>query len=349
MFQVTPVPRSEINAWPVSEAGLPTRIVNSVSSAGTQTLGELRTWSDEKLLALRSFGRISLDQVHYFFKLCDRIERGNQAFHSIREVLDIFLDTAQFNVISQRYGLNEMPRVASRNWVTLQAIGNQDGRTRERVRQVEETGKEKLSSRMAFVCLEPFYHYIEAFIQSRASAVAAEELADLPREGALGGFNPCSIALLLSDLRPNRILFHNDLFTTLPLDDVQAIERQVLDQLQASEMPRHIDTLLPGIALPPSIKNPDGFPRTVAVIMDHYPDAGATVDGHYFLYTTSVLPFLHNILEGLESPAHYRAVTSTFNTRVKTRSRKGAGYILDMLNRSPRCQRIDRGLYALQP
>ena len=348
MFQVTSVPRSEIDAWPVATAGLPRRIVNSVQAAGTQTVGELRKWSDENLLQLRSFGRISLDQVHYFFKLCDRIEKGNQAFASIREVLDIFLDPAQYNVISQRYGLNELPRVASRNWVTLQAIGNQDGKTRERVRQIEETAMEKLGSHMAFVCMEPFYYYLETFIRNRASAVAADEMADLPREGALGGFNPCSVALLLSDLRPDRIAFHNDFFTILPMAEVCEVERQVLDQLHAAAEPLHIDALLAKVTPPQSLVGSTALQRAVTVVMDHCPEAGAAVDGRYFLYTTSVLPFLHGILQGLESPAHYRAVTSTFNTRVKARSRKGAGYILDMLNRSPRFHRVDRGLYALK-
>lgn len=348
MFQVQPIPRTEIDQWPVAEAGLPTRIVNSVQAAGARRIGELRTWTDPQFMHLRSFGKVSLDQIHYFFKLCSRIEKGNQQFNAVTEVLDIFLDGNQQKVISQRYGFAETGRIASRSWVTLQEIGNVDGKTRERVRQIEENGKNKLRSRMAFVCLQPFYHYIETFIRNRAGAVSCEELGDLPREGAMGGCNPCSIALLLSDLNSDHIGFHNDFFTTLPLADVLLIEQQVLDLLRASEQPMHIDALIQQVNPPPAAPPTEAFRRTATVIMDHHPEVGASVDGRYFLYTTSVLPFLHEILAGLEQPAHYRAVTSTFNTRVKARSRKGAGYILETLGRSPRCLRVDRGLYALK-
>ena len=78
MLTIQPASRSEIDQWPVAEAGLPTRVINSVHSAGIHTVGQLRGCSDFDLLNLRSLGKVSLDRIHYFFKLCNRIEKGNQ-------------------------------------------------------------------------------------------------------------------------------------------------------------------------------------------------------------------------------------------------------------------------------
>ena len=347
MFDVLPVKKSVLEAWQVAEAGLPTRVVNSVRSVGVGTVGELRTWPDADLLTLRSLGKKSLDQIHYFFLLCERIEKGNQRFNTIREVLDIFLDINQFKVISLRYGFGEKTMVASRNWVTLQEIGNQESKTRERVRQVEETGKSKLRSHMAAVCLQPFYDFVITFIKDRSGTASYEDVAELQLTEAIGEINPCSIVLLLSDLAPDTIRFHNNFFTTLPPETTHAIETKVCELLAASPLPIGIDTLTRELIETVPAESEAALRRATRVIMDHHPDVGATKDHRYFLYTSSVMSILHELMAQLESPAHYRAVTTSFNEAVKVRSRKGAGYILEMLNRSDRCDRVDRGLYVL--
>ncbi len=45
---------------------------------------------------------------------------------------------------------------------------------------------------------------------------------------------------------------------------------------------------------------------------------------------------------------HFHSLTQALNDRLKPRSRKGAGFVLDMLNTSKACGRADRGLYGLQ-
>ena len=153
-----------IDAWPVDESGLPVRVVNSVLTAGVTTVGQLRAQSDQDLLALRSLGRISLGHIRSFFKLCGQIEQGKQSFNSIRELLPLFLDAPEMKVVTARYGFELEEPTASRNCATLQEIGDAEHKTRERVRQVQETAMQKLRSRLATVCLEPFYIFFAEFI-----------------------------------------------------------------------------------------------------------------------------------------------------------------------------------------
>ncbi len=347
MFAVQAASREVIDAWPVEEAGLPTRVINSVKAAKVITVGDLRKWSEPDLLRLRSLGRVSLEQIQYFFKLCDRIERGIQRFDSIHEVLDIFLDVHQLNVISARYGFYQRDLVASRNWVTLQEIGNRENKTRERVRQVEDMGKQKLRSRMASVCLQPFFDFFGTFINQRARSVSTADLATIRNHEALRDLNPASILLLLSDLAVDHIVLHNGFFSTLPMQFLEDVEQKVMAMLGNSPIPLGIDAI--SDQLEPTTELPDRslFRQAVSVVLDHSPSMGATIDDRYFLYATSVQPFLVEILERMERPAHYRTVTTRFNDRVKPRSRKGAGYILDTLNRNSNCVRVDRGIYTL--
>ena len=346
MYKVQPVDRATIDGWAVREAGLPTRVINSVEAAGVGRIGELRGWTDGSLLRLRSLGRISLDQIHEFFDLCDRIEGGTQLFTSVREVFRLLLDEPQLSVLTARFGLDRPDLVPSGNRVTLQDIGNQTQRTRERVRQVEENGKNRLSSRLAALCLQPFIDHARHFIRVHEDAVASDTLGELWDDPAFGGLNPCGVTTLFSDLYPDRILMHNGMFSVLSPGVIRRAEEQAGETLRASPDPLSIKTLAATLAREGGVERRES---TLGAILDHCPEVGATRDGRYFLFTTSVVPLVREILAVLPPPAHYRAVTRAYNERVKPRSRKGAGFILDILNRDPHCTRVDRGLYRLKP
>jgi hypothetical protein len=343
MYQVKPVDRATIDGWAVREAGLPTRVINSVEAADVRTVGDLRAWPDSKLLRLRSLGRISLDQIHAFFELCGNIEQARQTFTSVREVLTLLLDETQLAVLTARFGLDRPDLVPSGSRVTLQDIGNQTQRTRERVRQVEENGKARLSSRLAALCLQPFTDHVREFIRLRGDAVPSNAMEEMWEDPAFDGLNPCAVTTLISDLYPDRVLLHNGFFSVLDPGTLRQIEQQALELLQAAPAPLAIAELAG------NLRGPERREGTVGTVLDHVPDVGATRDGRYYLFTTSVVPLVRELLVRLESPAHYRAVTRAYNERVKPRSRKGAGFILDVLNRDPRCSRVDRGLYRLKP
>lgn len=347
MFTVPTVAREEIDSWPVEEAGLPTRVINSVRAAEVQTIGQLRRWANADLLDLRSLGKVSLDQINYFYTLCNHIENSMQRFSSIHEVLDIFLHVPQLRVMATRYGFHQTELKASRNWVTLQEIGNEEDKTRERIRQLEDLGKKRLRSRIASICLDPFFECFEAFIRQRSRAISVNDLFPMRNHEALLDLNPASILLLLSDLQPERILFHNGFFSTLPLSTINHIEHQTHALLRASNIPVNIDILIKQLAPIQKLEGSGELRQATSVVIDHVPTIGATIDERYFLYDSSVKPFLMEIMKPMESPVHYRTITNRFNEQVKPLSRKGAGYILDTLNNCPGCTRVNRGIYTL--
>jgi hypothetical protein len=86
----------------------------------------------------------------------------------------------------------------------------------------------------------------------------------------------------------------------------------------------------------------------ISVVLDHSPGVAATHDGRYFLFPRGIQSYLAELVEQCERPVHYRKVAERFNESVKAGSRKGAGYILDMLSHTPACQRVDRGVNDLR-
>jgi hypothetical protein len=348
MLQLSAVKREAIDAWLVADSGLPVRVVNSLSAAEVKTVGELRAWSDQDLLGLRSLGRISLTHIRQFFRLCGQIEQGRQSFQSVRDVLSIFLDGPELNVLAARYGFSREDLAASDAVATLQEIGDAEHKTRERIRQIQETASRKLRSRLAWLCLEPFYDLFVALINTRGRSAGCGALEPLRHESFLAGYNVCSVLLLLSQLHPERITFHNGFFSTVPYSIVRMIESQALALLARKAQPVHLDDIIQN--LPPSsgLDRPEERKQTVSCIMDHSPAVAATQDSRYFLYAAGTQAFLIEILRQMKRPAHYRAVTDAFNDRLKPLSRKGAGFILEMLNANPQCTRADRGIYDLK-
>jgi hypothetical protein len=347
MLHVAPVGRETIDAWPVDGSGLPVRVVNSVLTAGVTTVGQLRAQSDQDLLSLRSLGRISLGHVRSFFKLCGQIEQGKQSFNSIRELLPLFLDGPEARVVLARYGLEVEELSVPRNCATLQEIGDAEHKTRERVRQIQETAMQKLRSRLAKVCLEPFCLFFADLLEARGTSVTCADVAVLKNEAVAGGYNLCGVLMLLSDLQPERIIFYNDFFSTLSEQTIRTVESQAIDLLNLSAKPVSLDEILESAAMP-SPAGKDQKKQLLSCVLDHCTLIAATLDQHYFTYERGTEAFLAEVMKNLERPIHYRKVTDAFNGRLKPRSRKGAGFILEALNAAPLCTRVDRGIYDLK-
>jgi len=347
MLHVTPVGREIIDAWMVDGSGLPVRVLNSVLTTGATTVGQLRAQSDHDLLALRSLGRISLGHIRSFFKLCGQVEQGKQSFNSIREFLPIFLDGPEVRVVTARYGLELEELSADRNRATLQKIGDTEHKTRERVRQIQETAVQKLSSRLATVCLEPFYMFFSKLLELRGKSATRADVATLKNESAAGGYNICGVLMLLSDLHPERITFYNDFFSTLGEQTIQTMESQAIELLNRSAKPVLMDEILKATAMP-SPSDEDQKKKLLSCILEHCTLVATTLDHRYFTYERGAQAFLAEVLKNLERPIHYRKITDAFNDRLKPLSRKGAGFILEALNAAPLCTRVDRGIYDLK-
>ena len=347
MLHVTPVVRETIDAWPVDGSGLPVRVVNSVLSAGVTTVGRLSAQSDQDLLALRSLGRISLGHIRSFFKLCAQIEQGKQSFNSIRELLPLFLDGPEMKVVTARYGLELEELAAAKTCATLQEFGDAEHKTRERVRQIQETAMQKLRSRLAAVCLEPFYIFFADLLVARGTSVTCTDIAALKNESPAGGYNICGVLMLLSDLHPERIIFYSDFFSTLSEQTIRTMESQAIELLNRAAKPIQLDEILKSTAMP-SLSDEEQKRQLLSCILEHCVLVAATLDHRYFTYERGTQAFLAEVLKGLERPIHYRKVTDAFNDRLKPLSRKGAGFILEALNAAPLCTRVDRGIYDLK-
>lgn len=344
MFKVEPIARERIDAWTIRESGLPTRVVNGSRIARMATIGDLRQKTSEELIAMRAIGRISVRDITHFFDLCHRIELGTLVFLTIREVFDLFLDREEIDILSRRYGLLRTDYNASSNFMTLQEIGNELQLTRERIRQVEGIALTNLRSRLATHCLQPFYLYLSAFINSRDKVISCDDARDLEDQSWLAGYNPCSILLLLHDLHPERYTAYNGIFSTLSAEVLRLAETSAVGFLSAQHSPVGVSNIVHALDGPAGAWSPSALGK----LLDHCEEVGATTDNRYFLFTKGCEAFLLELLEQTERPIHYRALTRLFNDRLKPAGRKGNGYILKLLNASDRFVKTERGYYDLK-
>ncbi len=348
MLTIPRVKREVIDGWPIADAGLTVRVVNSLTAAGVATIGALRGWPDAKLIGLRSLGRVSLMRIRAFFRICAAIEQGRQQFQSIDEALRLFLDEDEFRVISGRYGFAGSHPQVLRNAATLQQIADQTQKTRERIRQIEETATARLTSRLAAVCLGPFQTYFADYINTRGRIVTAAELEPLRSDPLLGGHNPAAVLRLLGIQAKPPVVFYNNLFSTLPLATLQTIEQAGRDLLAREAQPLTLDKLAAGLPTLPPPADPVTAAHALGLLLNHAAGVAATVDHRFFLYTQGAQAFLVEIMRRIKRPAHYRAITAAFNEQLQPHCRKGAGFILDLLNADPRFIRADRGIYDLK-
>ncbi|MEI6085001.1 MAG: sigma factor-like helix-turn-helix DNA-binding protein [Verrucomicrobiota bacterium] len=139
--------RAQIDAWPVPTSGLAARPVTCLTRAGIATIGELRHFTDARLLDIPAFGGRSLQNIRWFFDWTNRLETGAELLPDLPAWLREFLTPRQLNVIEQRFGLTDP---LFRPWLkptTLREIGA--GISRERVRQIEEEGLARLRTELA--------------------------------------------------------------------------------------------------------------------------------------------------------------------------------------------------------
>lgn len=346
MLQIKTVSRKTIDGWTVADSGLPIRVVNSTASADIRKISDLRKWNDARLLELRGMGRVSLDHIHNFFRITGQLEQGKLGFQNIMEILPLFLDHDELKVVTSRYGLTlETPDVF-RHSATLQDIGTAEHKTRERIRQIQETALQKLRSNLARCCLDPVRRYFAAFMARTGLVASCEDVFALSQEPVTAGRNPCGLLMLLSELSPQEISCYNRFFSTLPCSVLDKIEKFCLALLEGKNLPVSQDELSASAKGVPEFRSLNSLPRIISVLLDHSPEVAATVDNRYFLYARGGQKFLLEIMnEQVKRPVHYRAVTHALNERLKPRSRKGSGFVLDLLNSNPQCTRVDRGIY----
>lgn len=344
---VGPLSSGDIDRWPVSGSGLSARVVNCVQRSGVKTIGELRGWSDERLLGLSNFGEISLENVHWFFNLAKRLERADGGVAHFRALLREFLNAQQIYVLEQRYGLTDplfRPQMKRR---TLQEIADLRVRvTRERVRQIEEAALSALRSKLCRAMTAAQEIYWVNRIEARCCVVTSAEVAEWVGDPMLGGYQPWGVLLLLSETM-ERIGFRYDYFTTLPLPVLNQVEKQILQLLNESGEPVAFERILAAVSDELNFLNGQR-PRLVTVLLEHHPSISGTVDRRYFLHSVGASWVIADILRSRPEPVHFHELTRLYNARMLPHSRRATGYILRVLTMMPEAQRVSRGLYELK-
>lgn len=337
-----------IDSWPVEKAGFNVRVVHCLTAAGVKTVGELRSWTDDRLLRLRNFGTASLQNVRWFFRLSRYVEERTVPFAHIRGVFQEFLNRQEIYVLEHRYALKDpLYRLGMRR-KTLQEIANSmGGMTRERVRQIEEEGINTLRSHLCRRLTEPIeLHWVQK-IQERGGVITSAELADWVGDPKLGGYQPWGLLSLMSQVS-EAFHVHFDYLSSLTPKAIGMIEERAFEVLREAKNLVHFDQIKEAVA--PLVSDPNGqLVRVLTVVLNHHPDICASADGRYFLAEYGTPLILRDILRTAGQPLHYRDLAAHYNERMLPASQRRPGYILRVLNMMPDVQRIGRALYELQP
>jgi len=340
MFNAPKIPGEVIERWPIAESGLPARVVNSCRLAGIGTVGELRARDDAQLSALKSVGRSSIADIQSYFELCDAIQAGTLSFFKLQDVFDALLIAEEMEVLRGRYGFMRRDGRIDNKFMTLQEVGNQFRLTRERIRQVERSALLQLRSRLGQAYLHPFYTYLIAFIDHQGGVVSGEEVAQLRNQFWLGEDNPGAVMILLHDIDPSRYTWHRGLFSTLPADQLDEIERQAIEVLRQHSTPIRATQIAETL----DVSNPAAAAR----IMRQSEVILTTRDERCMLEFNGADAFLAELMQASANGSiHYRALATLYNEQVYTNSWRGSGFILRVLNQSTRFQQNGRGQYTL--
>ena len=347
-IQPTKFTRSQIDQWPVAVAGFNTRVVNCLDRAKIGTIGELRSWNNGRLLALRSFGGGSLRNVRWFFRWTSRLEKGQSGVADLRQWLREFLDDHETYVLEHRYGLNDPLFRPEARRMTLQQIANQlGGLTRERVRQVEEAGLAKLRSRLARAIAAPLERYFVERMKENSGLVSSKDLSGWQGDPVLGGYQPWGALVLLSDALEGIRAYHN-CFSCLSAETMQNIEAAVLGVLTEARAPVAFDAIRTQVtALTQGVGVPIDRDHLLRVLLDYHPRINGTVDGRYFLPEHGAGALIIEILRSAAEPLHYYEIAHRYNALVQPSSRWGTGSVLHLLQTMTAAQRIGRGRYGL--
>lgn len=282
MIEIRTITRRETDSWPIQEAGIPVRLQTSAVREGLQTLGDLRHRPDKDLLALRGIGERTLREWRAYLRSLTELERGKLRFQDLRDVFHFFLAEPEQEILVRRYGLLGGKDGSEPVLLTLQEIGAAAGLTRERVRQMEEAGLTRLSSRMAQACLEPVYRLFDALLHRLSQVVEPADFAVWRDQTIWGGLSPCGVTRLLNDLRPTPWTFHRGYWSSLTGPQLLALERGLVKILHALGRPTNTHRLAEATAEPLARFRPKDVQRLLDVILRHCPGVRRTPDGSFF-------------------------------------------------------------------
>ncbi len=340
-----PLDVSGVDTWPLTEAGLPVRVVNAATRNRLQTVGDLREALRRRGQPLHGLGKASCAEALAYLALCEGLRAGTVALPDVPTVLARFLTPPERNVIDLRYGLRDDPRGPTPDTLTLAEVGAQLKVTRERVRQIEHAARTRLSCRLAQACLAPAYDFFEAFVRAHGHAVTALQVTELRGAPCLAPLAPTALLNLLCDCSP-RLTAVQHVYTTAPAAALAHTLALLRRRLAGATGPQPLARLLEGLDLAPLQVTAEAETHIVRLLLQHTPDISATLDDRYFLPPYGAAELIAEILRRHPAPQHYLAVLRAYNTAVYPGSRKGTGFVLEHLQDPARFVKTADGLYA---
>ncbi len=325
--------RKTIDAWRISEAGLPTRVVHCTRKLGLQTVGELRVYPPERLLSESRFGQRSLASIHTFFESCAALETGRVFVRDVRDAFEQVLAPRPWEMLRLRYGLERADFEVSPQFTTLQAIANRDGITRERVRQVLNQAFEQVQSQWARTLLEPFENLLIDRVAACGGMSEADVFTRLAHQPEWGGLNPASTALLMSEAHADRWTHFGQVFITAPEEQVHALIAAIRTRLKSAARPIPARALWPD-ACPLSLKK-SGTPPDVILLLQQMEDILLFRDGSC-LSGTRLPDIVEETLRALGGVASFPEVTDAVNRRLHPYSHTTTSTIHRVLSVSDR-------------
>jgi hypothetical protein len=350
MVSLPPIPRSQIDQWPVAVSGLSPRAANCLARAHIQNVGELRRISSSELLNIRTLGKVSLRDIRSFLNKTKDLEQGISELPSIKSLIQQFVDRNDRTVLEQRFGLLGSPMSPEIERMSLQAIGEQYGRTRERIRQCEQSAMDRLRTRLATHLLRPYAEKLIATIDSRDKILSAEEALILSADPDFQDYHPGGLLLLFSAIF-HSICYHNHFFSTIPQKTLLNLEKELLGILSRQSHPVSSTYLAGQLAQ----SNPDiirscnfAHPEQgIERILIRDPDVEATIHMEFFTHPEILINLISDAISRLGDSAHYRDITRQYNEFIHPTRHLGVGSILKILNGDDRFVRVERAHYAL--
>ncbi len=352
MVSLPPIKRSQIDQWPVSASGLSPRAANCLTRARIRTIGELRKIPSADLLNIRSLGKVSLRDIRSFLNKTKDLEQGINPLPPIRTLIQQFVDRGDRAVLEQRFGLIGSRISPEIERMSLQAIGEQCSRTRERIRQCEQCAMDRLRTRLACHLLRPYADKMVTTIDSRDKILSAEEALILSGDPDFQDYHPGGLLLLFSALFPD-ITYHNEYFTTISPNTLLSLEEEMLNALDAQSAPvsstflaEYLLTNRPGPLKSCGFVHPE---QGIERILLRNPKVVVTTHLEFFTNQEVLIKLLARAIQRVGAFAHYRDISQQYNEMIHPTRQLGVGSILKILNGDQHFTRVERAHYALAP
>ena len=333
-----------LDTWPVQESGLGYRARRILTEHGIRTVGDVRLrLADPDFASLSGLGPSTSAEIQLYVGTCAAIVSGTLEFADLPALLRRFLNELQIEVLLRRYGLFRPDTASSRNFITLQDIGNEFDLTRERVRQIEKRAMEKLRGQLQQHCLAPLYEDILNALKQQGNILRCDQTAVLDNRPWLGGTKASSVLLLLHDVAPTQYTYYRDTFSLIPISELKRVETWAIDAMGKAATPLSIKDLyqrLPSSAS--SLWNPTALAHFLAAM----PKVLATQDLCFALTDRALAHWVREELDTIGAPTHYRRITQAINARLQPHQQIGPRRILLLLHSHPEFAQTQSGYYT---